>query len=79
LDDVISWRNWFQSFGAMSRKDRSVNFSLELMGGRMRAGVGQEVERVRPGGWSASWLRRYDGLDVTMVLKVMEMTLYWMR
>jgi hypothetical protein len=42
-------------------------------------GVGHEVERVRPGGRGASRLRRYDGLDVTMVLKLMEMTLYLMR
>jgi len=26
-----------------------------------------------------SRLRKYDGLDVAMVLKVVEMTLYWMR
>lgn len=57
----------------MSQKGRSMNFSLELIGGRMRVGVGHEVERARPGGWNVSRLRRYDGLYVTMVLKMTEL------
>ena len=65
MDDVISCKNWFQSYGAMIWKDRLVNLSVEATGGRMRVGVGQEVERVQPGGWSVRTFRRYDGLGVT--------------
>jgi hypothetical protein len=58
LDDVMSWRNWFQSLGAASLKDRSVNLSLESTGGRTMVGVGPEVERVRPGGWRVRRVRK---------------------